>query len=279
MSASFSASSVREILRTVAESPENSRLAEVSRLISFHPYETYGPHRHRRIEINYVKRGNCILRLAHGSASFRQDETMLISSDAEHYFEAGSEGATLLQLEFHPDIFGPSDQILPPLPDSESGVTRIANNLRIMRAVQRIVNELDERQEDYGPLVLLYYTELLILLRRYLTRTSLSIGSDPAMQSVLTAIHTRFAEPLSITELASGAGIGPRYLRKLFERNLNLSPLEYLTRFRIDRAADLLRNTEMSVKEVAFACGFQSPQYFARVFRRQTGRSPKSLTR
>ncbi|WP_294596521.1 helix-turn-helix domain-containing protein [uncultured Rikenella sp.] len=279
MNASLSASSVWETLRTIADRPGHGPLAEVSRLISFRPYETYGPHRHRRIEINYIKKGNCILRLANGSASFKQDETMLIGSDVEHYFEAGSEGATLIQLEFHPDILGRPEQGLPPLPGTEGGVTRIANNLRIMRAVQRIVNELDERQEEYEPLVLLYYTELLILLRRYLNRTSLSIGSDPAMQSALATIHTRFADPLAISDVAAEAGVSSRYLRKLFDRNLNLSPLEYLTRVRVDRAVELLRNTEMSVKEVAFACGFRSPQYFARVFRQQTGRAPKSLTR
>ena len=279
MNDSLSVSSVWETLRSIADRPENGRLAEVSRLVSFRPYETYGPHRHRRIEINYVKRGNCILRLAHGSASFKRDETMLIGSEVEHYFEAGAEGATLIQLEFQPDIFGPPEQGFPPLPDSESGVMRIANNLGILRAVQRIVNELEERQEDYESLVLLYYTELLILLRRYLNRTSLSISSDPAMQSALATIRTRFAEPLALGDIAVEAGVSSRYLRKLFDRYLNLSPLAYLTQVRIDRAIELLRNTEMSVKEVAFACGFQSPQYFARIFRRQTGRSPKSLTR
>ena len=119
-----------------------------------------------------------------------------------------------------------------------------------MLAVQRIVNELNQRKEHYQHLVLLYYTELLILLRRYLDRTYLPLCSDPAMKAALA-----------------------------FIRYLNLSPLEYLTQVRIDRAIELLRNTELSVKEVCFACGFQSPQYFSKVFRRQTGRPPKSIAR
>lgn len=281
MSASLSASSVWETLRAIADRPENGRLAEVSRLVSFRPYETYGPHRHRRIEINYVKKGNCILRLANGSASFKQDETMLIGSEVDHSFEAGPEGTTLIQLEFRPDIFSPSD---PPFASAFSagqtdGVIRIADNLPVMRAVQRIVNELDQRQEHYQPLVLLYYTELWILLRRYLDRNYLPLDSDPAMRTALARIHADFAEPLAIGDIAAEAGVSSRYLRKLFDRYLSLSPLEYLTQVRVDRAIELLRHTEMSIKEVAFACGFESPQYFARVFRRRTGRTPKSMTR
>ncbi|WP_304959577.1 AraC family transcriptional regulator, partial [uncultured Parabacteroides sp.] len=39
------------------------------------------------------------------------------------------------------------------------------------------------------------------------------------------------------------------------------------------------RNTEMSVKEVCFACGFQSPQYFSRIFKQQMGISPREVTK
>ena len=43
-----SAQSVWELLKTITDDPQHTRLAEVSRIISFRPYETYGPHRHRR---------------------------------------------------------------------------------------------------------------------------------------------------------------------------------------------------------------------------------------
>ena len=278
-----SAQSVWALLKTITADPQHTRLAEVSRIISFRPYETYGPHRHRRIEINYVKKGNCILRLENESASFKRDEMMIIGSDTNHRFEAGPEGATLIQLEFQPDILVPPGSAAHTLFSADNPeanrLVRIANNLRITQAVQQIVNELDERREYYPQLVLLYYTELLILLRRYLNQTYLPLCTDPAMQAAISCIRDRFANDITMIEVASTAGVSSRYLRKLFDRYLGLSPLEYLTQVRIDRAIELLRHTELSVKEVCFACGFQSPQYFSRVFRRQTGRSPKNLTR
>ena len=69
------------------------------------PFETFGPHKHLRIEINYVKKGNCILHLENESISFSENEMMVICSNVEHTFEAGSEDTTLMQLEFLPEVF------------------------------------------------------------------------------------------------------------------------------------------------------------------------------
>ena len=97
--------SIWSLLENITENLKSKRLADVFRFISFYPSETYGPHKHQRIEINYVKKGSCILHLDNESVTFREGETMIITSNVNHLFEAGSEGATLMQLEFLPDIF------------------------------------------------------------------------------------------------------------------------------------------------------------------------------
>lgn len=98
-------SSLWEILEQITENLKSKRLADVFRFISFYPSETYGPHKHLRIEINYVKKGYCILHLDNESVTFKEGEIMVITSDVNHLFEAGSEGTTLMQLEFLPEIF------------------------------------------------------------------------------------------------------------------------------------------------------------------------------
>ena len=51
------------MLEGITENLKHKRLADVFRFVSFRPFETFGPHKHLRIEINYVKKGNCILHL------------------------------------------------------------------------------------------------------------------------------------------------------------------------------------------------------------------------
>lgn len=277
------------LLGNITESLKSKRLADVFRFISFHPSETYGPHRHLRIEINYVKKGTCMLHLDNESISFHEGDIMVITSDVNHLFDAGSEGATLMQLEFLPEIFTQfelnsetqaSTGLAPVfLFSEENRLIKIVNNIRIMRVVQRIVSELKSKGEYHQYLVIMYYAELLILIYRYMSETYLPICSNESLKKAIGYIRLHYQKDINITHVAKETGISERHLRKLFSQHLNLSPLEYLNQIRINKAIELLRNTEMSVKEICFMCGFRSPQYFSRIFKQQTGSSPKTVTK
>lgn len=283
-------SSFWELLENIAENLKSKRLADVFRFISFYPKETYGPHKHLRIEINYVKKGNCILHLDNEYITFREREMMIIIPNVNHLFEAGSEGTTLMQLEFLPDIFSHFDwntetgingssPISPFSFSEENRLIKIVNNVRIMRAVQRIVNELEAKSPYYQYLVVMYYAELLILICRYMNETYLPICTNESLKKAITYIRLNYHTDININSVAEHTGISERHLRALFSQHLNLSPLDYLNQIRINKAIELLRNTEMSIKEICFQCGFQSPQYFSRIFKRQIGISPREMAK
>ena len=92
------------LLEDLRNNLKHERLAEVFRVISFQANEAYGPHTHLRLEINYVKKGSCILSLPEECFYFQEGEIMIIDSNVEHLFEAGKAGTTLLQLEFLPEF-------------------------------------------------------------------------------------------------------------------------------------------------------------------------------
>jgi len=276
------------ILEEITHNLEKKRLADVFRFVSFKPFEPFGPHQHMRIEINFVKKGNCLLRLENESISFSENEMMIICSNVKHKFEAGAEGTTLMQLEFLPEIFTRFDSsensiakdLTPINIFSEANqLIKIVNNVRIMRAVQRIVNELNFKNKYYHYLVIMYYAELLILIYRHLDEAFLPIGSNESLKKAISYLRLNYHNDISMDDVSLKAGIGERYLRKLFAQHLNISPLEYLNQIRINKAIDLLKNTEFSVKEVCFMCGYKSPQYFSRVFKQQMGISPKEISK
>ena len=71
-------------------------------------------------------------------------------------------------------------------------------------------------------------------------------------------------------------GLGRTRLSQLIKERTGDSPIIHLNRLRIRKAQELLRHTGQSVTEIAFACGFQSSQYFARTFKQLTGgRTPR----
>jgi AraC-like DNA-binding protein len=274
-------------LEEITHNLEKKRLADVFRFVSFKPFETFGPHQHMRIEINFVKKGNCVLRLDNESVYFGENEMMIICSNVNHVFEAGSEGTTLMQLEFLPEIFDRFDSLenttakeLTPITifSEANRLIKIVNNVRIMRAVQRIVNELNTKNKYYHYLVVMYYAELLILISRHLDEAFLPIGANDNLKKAICYLRANFHTEITMEDVALNAGIGERYLRKLFAQHLNISPLDYLNQIRINKSIDLLKNTELSVKEVCFMCGYKSPQYFSRVFKQQMGISPREVS-
>ena len=276
------------LLENITENLKSKRLADVFRLVSFCPFETYGPHKHVRIEINYVKKGNCILHLDDESVTFREGEIMIITSGSYHLFEAGTEGTTLMQLEFLPEIFShfhfkSEDGTVASTPvtlfSEENRVIKIVIYVCIMRVVQRIVNELEFKSRYYRYLVVMYYAELLVLIYRYMDESYLPICTNDSLKKAIAYIRLNYQSEITMQDVAEHAGISERYLRRLFSQYLNLSPLEYLNQMRINKAVELLRNTEMSVKEVCYLCGFQSPQYFSRIFKQQMGVSPREITK
>ncbi|EDM28727.1 hypothetical protein LNTAR_09159 [Lentisphaera araneosa HTCC2155] len=74
--------------------------------------------------------------------------------------------------------------------------------------------------------------------------------------------------------LAQHAGLSPIYLSKLFNNELGLSCAKYILQLRCDEAEKLLLNTGISSAEIAFQCGFATPNHFSRIFSQQKGQSP-----
>lgn len=268
--------------KTVADD-DSARLADVFRNISFCPYESYGPHSHVRIEINYVTAGSCALFLGEGGRmTFRKGDTMIISSGTEHRFQAGRKGASLLQLEMKPDVLhravaeGESEPIAFMF-SPDKPVMRISGDARVRSTIHAIIWELTNRRHDYRRAALLNYAQLLILLGRHLRTDDDPAAVPPSLARAVAAIRRDAFGPVDFRAVAREAGITDRRLRKLFADQMGCSPSQFLLKLRIDSAVAQLSFGEHSVKEVCFACGFSSPQYFARAFRKATGCTPASI--
>lgn len=87
-------------------------------------------------------------------------------------------------------------------------------------------------------------------------------------------IHTHYTSSVSLEALADELNISPNYLSYLFRKETKESVVEYLTRYRINKAKDLLRTTHYKIYEVGQMVGYDSEQYFSRVFKKVVGMPP-----
>ena len=96
----------------------------------------------------------------------------------------------------------------------------------------------------------------------------------PKLVGIIDQMEQNLEEPLSPSLLAKRAGLSTRQLERLFRRYLDRSPKRYYLELRLKKARSLLLQTEMSVINVALACGFSSPSHFSKCYRAFYGRTP-----
>jgi AraC family L-rhamnose operon regulatory protein RhaS len=122
--------------------------------------------------------------------------------------------------------------------------------------------------------------ELVVLLAELLEfnnpqlDASLS-GSDRTVRLFLERLTHRLDEPWTLESMAEACGLGRSQFSTLCRKTTNLTPSSYLRQLRVEKAAALLTaDLPTSITEIAFRCGFQSSQYFAKAFRERNGLTP-----
>lgn len=96
----------------------------------------------------------------------------------------------------------------------------------------------------------------------------------PKLSQVIQIMEQNIEEPISPSILAQDVGMSTRQLERLFRRYLNRSPKRYYMELRLQKARNLLMQTDMSVINVALACGFASPSHFSKCYRAHYDTTP-----
>ncbi len=96
----------------------------------------------------------------------------------------------------------------------------------------------------------------------------------PKLSQVIQMMESNIEEPISPSILAQDVGMSTRQLERLFRRYLNRSPKRYYMELRLQKARNLLMQTDMSVINVALACGFASPSHFSKCYRAHYDTTP-----
>jgi len=97
---------------------------------------------------------------------------------------------------------------------------------------------------------------------------------DKYIRRAIEFISKNYSGEISIHDLASRLGIDRSFLYTVFIKHLNMSPQDFLIRFRIDRAVELMENTSLSIGDISRSVGYDDPLHFSKIFRKKKGISP-----
>jgi AraC family carnitine catabolism transcriptional activator len=103
--------------------------------------------------------------------------------------------------------------------------------------------------------------------------------ADPLLDQMQGIMATHLEDPLSLDRVAAELGLSQKQLRLRCRKGLNQTPAQIYLGLRLDRAAQLVKDTELSVLDVATATGFASPSSFTRSYKARFGSSPRMQRR
>ncbi len=147
--------------------------------------------------------------------------------------------------------------------------------------LHKIISGIAETKEDPSGMksVRLYrgISELFNFLAAQYARLGMPPGDDSISSGLEKArdyIHSHYWEKIPIGRLAKLACFSKGHFQREFRKRYNLSPVEYITEYRISAAKNLLRTTPHPCAEIAEKVGFNDIFYFSKVFKRLSGKSP-----
>ena len=161
---------------------------------------------------------------------------------------------------------------------NKRGTLKTRENHPIMaNLVLDIIRECREHPLYYKESIAGYLHSLAIeILRldeeREAARRSKKINTY--IKDAINYINIHYREELSISDVANGSGLSESHFRRLFEEVMNMKPVEYVNLVRIDQACSLIQKENLSMEDVCYRVGYQTPFTFNRNFKRLTGMTP-----
>jgi AraC family L-rhamnose operon transcriptional activator RhaR len=149
----------------------------------------------------------------------------------------------------------------------------------ILGLIERMSKESLAAQPGWQMLVKGLFIDLLVTTCRYAEER---VPDDVASQEgpvakTLAFLHEHSHERLSVEDLAGISGVSSGYLGELFKSKTGESIHRYLMCLRVERAREMIEQSDRSFTQIALDCGFEDSSYFARVFRQIMGVSPRTF--
>ena len=104
-------------------------------------------------------------------------------------------------------------------------------------------------------------------------------GLDASIKALMVYVHEHYRQPISIDALAQSAHVSRRVCFRLFQEKLHMTPVAYIREYRLQKAYQMLVQTQQSVTQIAYDCGLGSSSYFGKQFREYAGCTPQEYRR
>lgn len=246
---------------------------------------TFNEHHHTECELSLILEGRGIYAVHGRSYEFQRGDIFLFGSNEAHCVTEIDEPLEFLNIQFEPRILWEHSETTELLnlfaARSRSFENRFTEREPVLKGlILEIERELTERAECFLIRTkYLLFSALVHMIRTYdYTDPRRAINSPSAVTKSLSRsiqyINENLENKLTLKEISDVACMTPTYFSTVFKRYNGISPWEYITIKRVEKAIEMLRETDMTKLEIAERCGFSSSSNFYKAFIHVTGKRP-----
>lgn len=244
-------------------------------------------HFHNHMEIGYCYGGEGALALDGEAQRYRTDMISVIPKNCLH--TTNSDEGTLSRWEYiFVDVEGFLQEMYPGRPLFADDVAKRVNSRALLLTAEEcpdlagivlaICNEMRTKKEFYTETV----RGLLLSLLFGIARSSQSRAGGVRSQAVrmeqiaeaMDFVGENYGRELSIADLAAAAHMSETHFRRIFQKYMNMTPLDYVNLVRVQRACEYMKKHDVPMENVAVQCGFQTVSTFHRNFKKMLGITP-----
>lgn len=245
----------------------------------------YREHHHTECELSVFLQGKGVYAMPDRTYAFSAGDVFLFGTGEAHSITEIHEDMEVLNVHFEPRLLwehGDTAELLGlftargekfenRFSDSDGGLSAMILSLE---------REIRERRACF-PVTAKYllFSILAEIIRRYdcvnqSTVPGTSSAQTKNIRRAIDYIGENLDQPLTLAALADTAYMSPTYFSSVFKRLNGISPWQYITIKRVERAVEMLRSTDMTKLEIAERCGFSGASNFYKMFYRITGKRP-----
>lgn len=251
----------------------------------------YPWHWHDEFECSLVLQGAAVCSTPQGCFLMRPGEGIFLNSSTLHRIELLPEGSCRKQdLVFHGRlVFGSTDSIFyrkylqpffsPEAPQFFLLRPGIPWQAEILERNKKIFRLCQTKPEGYEFTVRNLLSENFLDLCCYQNvpeapAAPVNCFESDRVKQMLLYLQTNYSNAITLARLADHMNISQRECLRSFQKILGISPMQYLIHYRIAKSCLLLRHSRQSVLEIGSLCGFESPSYFTKTFKKHVGSTP-----
>ena len=244
-------------------------------------------HYHREFEFLVVTHGKAKIQLEGNAVYLNSSEGIFINSQTLHSSVKITEndGFSFIAIVFSPELIAPEydnlyKRFIRPIIKNKFALPVVLPDeiVNIIMKTKKISDRADFGYE------LAIKGNILQMLSIYIANAEKHPYTKNTIQSeivkkTLDYIHMNYPNAITLRDLASHAHISKEHLCRIFRDISDTSPIVYLNRYRTNQSAYMLRNTNKSISEISFLCGFNNGSYFDKMFMRFMKCTPSEYRR